>query len=159
MFETGCNVSTCFYRPIIFRSWSNEQYIFHISILLLFFLFQLVSADFEPPKSTQFTGVFISGLHLHNASWDAERSLLVTPQSFCEKQKTQSRIPNVWLHPVDQPTSEEERKKENAQENSFSCPVFTRKPGLKSNAVIHISLPTGESTLCVERNVYLSTTP
>ena len=123
-------------------------------------ILQLLPADFEPPQSTQFTGAYISGLHLHNASWDAEHSQLVTPQSFCEKKKTQSRIPNVWLRPIDQLTLEEERRKQNNNtETSFSCPVFTRKPGLKSNAVIHISLPTGESSLCVERDVYLSTRP
>lgn len=131
----------------------------HFSVL------QLLPADAEPPQSPPCTGVYISGLHLHHASWDADRCVLTDQQSFCEKKTPRSKIPTVWLRPVDELILEEERakkKNDSSDDNStFSCPVFTTSdpPICGCNPVIDVNLPAKEPALWAERRVYMSTTP
>lgn len=137
----------------------------HVLVHILrshFSVLQLLPPKTKTPHSPPLTGVYISGLHLHHAAWDADRYVLTKQQSFCERQ--QSTIPVIWLRPVDEQILAEERtrKIEKTDElSTFSCPVFATADTPRSgcNPVFHVSLPTEEPTLWVEREVYLSTTP
>lgn len=66
-----------------------------------------------PPRE----GVYITGLHLHNALWDSTRAVLMENDS--ENQQSQT-MPYIWLKPVDVSSPSKFTRKYDL----YDCPVY-----------------------------------
>ncbi|ESP00380.1 hypothetical protein LOTGIDRAFT_173233 [Lottia gigantea] len=98
--------------------------------------FQVMPVDFSPSISPK-SGVFVTGLTLHNATWDASRSFLI-PDTETGSQECQD-LPPVWIKPV---IKEESLDVKN---EIFKCSVFSsveHSNQCSENAVCTIDLPT-----------------
>ena len=125
----------------------------YICNLKSFLLLQVMPTGFRPSLPPG-EGVFISGLRLHNALWDATRAVLMmpTPDSPPDQE-----IPIFWLKPLDNTTPPPTR----ALYKLYRCPVYCsgdmRQHGA-SNIVVHFSLPSHmDSSVWQHQRVFLST--
>ena len=90
--------------------------------------------DFHP-SSAPACGVYITGLKLRNASWDATRQCIIELQETCAG----CELPTTWLKPVEQGRSP-------LAEGShfvYECPLLTLsvKDNFKITANVATSLP------------------
>ena len=124
-----------------------------ILFLSFFTILQVMPNGFKPSLPPG-EGAFISGLRLHNALWDATRSVLMmpTPDSSPDQE-----VPIFWLKPLDSSSPSRAR----ILYKLYRCPVYcstdSRQRG-DSNVVVHFSLPSQhEASVWQHQRVFLST--
>ncbi len=106
------------------------------------------------PSSAPSTGIYLSGLQIHNASWDSLRSAI--KQQPASQELDRVDMPFLWLKPVDKNM----HQKNNKSKLTYKCPVYiSGGTGCLSgdNVVVYLELPTLLSpAVWTERNVYMS---
>ncbi|XP_064648692.1 dynein axonemal heavy chain 6-like isoform X2 [Lineus longissimus] len=106
------------------------------------------SKPFQPPTS----GVYVTNLQLHNASWDGIRSVLKDQPA---DQDDPRNMPTIWLKPVEITDDYIEQK-----HNFYDCPIYLGgKSGqlLSKNVVTHLKLQTAAPPMKWEtKRVYMS---
>ena len=78
---------------------------------------QFLPVDITPSAPPE-SGVYIGGLKLHNAFWDASKSSLTQPTNGSKPCK----MPYIWLKPIDK--VELEKIRAGAKYELYDCPVY-----------------------------------
>ncbi|XP_067420749.1 dynein heavy chain domain-containing protein 1 [Emydura macquarii macquarii] len=122
----------------------------------LYQLDQQVLPSLLPPSSPPQSGLYLTGLELHNALWDTRSALL---------QETLSAqpclLPTIWIRAGREPWP---APRPNASLPRYSCPVYLGLPQqpaqLSSHrAVMHLALPCKmPPALCAQRRVHIVST-
>nr|XP_006818816.1 PREDICTED: uncharacterized protein LOC100376274 [Saccoglossus kowalevskii] len=114
---------------------------------------QVLGFSHIPSSSPEF-GVYLTGLHLHNAFWDS-RHASILHAAYKPSLSIPSQLPIVWLKPVN------ENEKNEQSYPTFRCPVIAaveqRERFTDKRVVCHIDLPcTNNIELCLQRRIYAS---
>ncbi len=118
------------------------------------YVFQMLMGDTlstAPP-----VGVYVTGLQLHNASWDSTRCVL--KETAPDMMHKPYNMPTVWLKPVDMTMSANKIKG-----LVYECPVYvdSSSPCVAfNNMVTQLALPTiVKPSIWTQRRVCLSCAP
>ncbi|XP_070566099.1 dynein heavy chain domain-containing protein 1-like isoform X2 [Ptychodera flava] len=108
----------------------------------------------ELPPSPPDSGVYITGLHLHNALWDSKHGHIVH-EAYKPSLPTPTQLPVVWLKPV----MVNESDVDASQDSIFRCPVIVAVYPLdkftQSRVIGQVELPCLHNIeLCQQRRVY-----
>ncbi|KAH3716337.1 hypothetical protein DPMN_059067 [Dreissena polymorpha] len=101
---------------------------------------QVMPAGLKPSQPPP-EGVFLSGLHLHNALWDLTRAVMMLPTP--DSPSTQE-MPLFWLKPLETSAAGAAQTPRRLYQ-LYKCPVFCardRRHQGDRNIVVHFSLPT-----------------
>ena len=108
----------------------------------------------QPPKEQPSSGLYITGLKLHNAGWDASKQGITC---LPDGRESPVPLPLVWLRPLDTLSLQKINQQQNQQ---YSCPLYLSADSdnlCSDNIVTYINTQTliGQHTAGM-RNVYIT---
>ena len=106
----------------------------------------------ELPTSPPDSGIYITGLQLHNADWDPQRATIQLPMTS----NTRSALPTIWLKPQVHSLITGDGS---STHTTYTCPVYAldvcHQGLVGDDVVMDIDLPcTLDASTWVQKRVY-----
>ena len=113
--------------------------------------FQFLSMD-QPPKDPPSSGIYLNGLYLHNAGWDANKQRVYR---LPDGRDGPVPLPVVWLLPMDTLSLQKLVK---TPEVTYKCPMYNSLDHLtEGNVVTFVNIKTGiDLQILKMRNVFIT---
>ena len=115
----------------------------------------------KAPSQAPSEGVYVSGLRLHNASWDSKRALITLLNTSQPHQS--SPLPILWLKPATTDNYGLPSEEKGSPVQMHSCPVYSGDVCTEEmhscTPALRVELPcTLDTTVWTQKRVYVTST-